>query len=289
MRNKSALLLILAYFIAAAFLGSYQLQGEDVNQRTLIPSSDTYQVVERSVMRDRLSIYGQLYIPVRRTQKMPMVIISHGFGGNIGSVEDYAPILARSGIVSYVFDFCGGGPSIRSDGSTTDMSVLTEVEDLSAILNMAKSLTYVDERRIFLMGESQGGLVSALVAAKEPIAIKGLILLYPAFRIEGDFNDSMSRGDPWPRSQFGIRIGKRYADDARRLDTYATIAKYTGNVLILHGDRDSLVPLSYSNQAIDAYKAATLVVMPGAGHGFYGQDLTIAGQKAVTFITSLAK
>jgi len=289
MRSKSASLLIPAVCIAVEFLNSYQLQGEDVNQRTQIPSGDTYQVVESSVRRERLSIYGQLYLPVQRTQKMPMVIISHGFGGNIGSVEEYAPILARAGIVTYVFDFCGGGQASRSDGSTTDMSVLTEGEDLSAVLEMAKALPFVDERNIFLMGESQGGLVSALVGAKDPTAIKGLILLYPAFRIEDDFNGFKSRGEPWPRSQFGVPIGKRYADDARALDTYATISKFTGNVLILHGDWDSMVPLSYSQKAINAYQSATLVVMPGAGHGFNGQDLTLAGEKAVTFITSLVK
>lgn len=289
MKYKSASLLIPAVIIAASFLNSHQLQGEEVDQPTQITNSGTYQVVERSVRRDQLSIYGQLYLPVQRTQKMPMVIISHGFSGNIGSVEEYAPILARSGIVTYVFDFCGGGPSSRSDGSITDMSVLTEVEDLSAVLDMAKALPFVDERNIFLMGESQGGLVSALVGAKHSTDIKGLILLYPAFRIEDDFNDFKSRGEPWPRSQFGVPIGKRYADDARSLDTYKTVAKFTGNVLILHGDRDSLVPLSFSKKAINAYKSATLVVMPGAGHGFYGQDLTLAGQKAVTFISSLAK
>lgn len=260
-----------------------------MNPRTQIPRGDTYQVLERPVRRDRLSIYGQLYLPARQAQKMPMVIISHGFGGNIGSVEDYAPILARSGIVAYVFDFCGGGQASRSDGSTTDMSVLTEVEDLSAVLEMAKALPFVDERNIFLMGESQGGLVSALVGAKHSTDIQGLILLYPAFRIEDDFNAFKSRGEPWPRSQFGVPIGKRYADDARALDTYATIAKFTGKVLILHGDRDSMVPLSYSRKAIDAYRSATLVVMPGAGHGFYGQDLTLAGQKIVAFITDLLR
>lgn len=40
----------------------------------------------------------------------------------------------------------------------------------------------------------------------------------------------------------------------------------------LLGDADSIVPLSYSEKALDIYSSARLEVFPGAGHGFYGED-----------------
>lgn len=49
------------------------------------------------------------------------------------------------------------------------MSVITETGDLNAVIEQVKNWDWVDKENIFLIGESQGGCVSALVAAKETI------------------------------------------------------------------------------------------------------------------------
>lgn len=54
----------------------------------------------------------------------------------------------------------------KSDGNTTDMSVLTEVKDLEAVIEYAESKTYTNSSKILLMGCSQGGFVSVITAAK---------------------------------------------------------------------------------------------------------------------------
>ena len=61
---------------------------------------------------------------------MPAVIFSHGFGGNYQVGTQYARGLAAKGYVVYCFDFCGGSPDSRSDGSTLEMSIFTEQKDL---------------------------------------------------------------------------------------------------------------------------------------------------------------
>ena len=45
------------------------------------------------------------------------------------------------------------------------MSVLTEVNDLETVIDYVSTMPYVNKDKIFLMGWSQGGFVSALVAA----------------------------------------------------------------------------------------------------------------------------
>ena len=40
---------------------------------------------------------------------------------------------------------------------------------------------------------------------------------------------------------------------------------------ILHGDRDGIVPLRYSERAVDVYENAELVVMASQNHGFSGK------------------
>lgn len=87
----------------------------------------------------------------------------------------YAQALAQNGIGAYRFDFRGGNNS-RSDGATTKMSPMTEVSDLEAVLKAAKSWEFVDWNHVFLMGNSQGGLVCALTAPRYQNEIQGEIL-----------------------------------------------------------------------------------------------------------------
>lgn len=57
-------------------------------------------------------------------------------------------------------------------------SVLTEVQDVEAVIRYAQSLPYTSNT-LLLMGCSQGGMVSALTAAKHPDAVDRLVLFYP--------------------------------------------------------------------------------------------------------------
>lgn len=86
------------------------------------------------------------------------------------TVSQYAAALAEMGYVTYTFDFCGGcAINGKSDGLTTEMSVLTEAKDLESVLDYAASRSYANPNHIVVMGCSQGGFVSALVAAKERV------------------------------------------------------------------------------------------------------------------------
>lgn len=60
---------------------------------------------------------------------------------------------------------------------------MTEVADLNAVVDMIKTLDFVDTDNIFLLGRSQGGFVSALTAAQREDDIQGMVLFYPAFVI----------------------------------------------------------------------------------------------------------
>lgn len=85
---------------------------------------------------------------------MPAVIFSHGFGGNYQVGMQYAEALTEKGYVVYCFDFCGGSPDSRSDGTTLEMSVFTEQADLEAVIHMIQGQDFVDKENIFLMGTS---------------------------------------------------------------------------------------------------------------------------------------
>ncbi|MDO4333420.1 MAG: alpha/beta fold hydrolase [Eubacteriales bacterium] len=233
-----------------------------------------YEMKELYARRDGKQIYGLLYIPQDAGEKMPAVIFSHGFGGNHQVGAQYAEALAQKGYVVYCFDFCGGSPGSRSDGSTLEMSVFTEQADLEAVIRMMQGQEFVDNDNIFLMGTSMGGAVSAITAAAHEEEIRGEILLYPAFVMVDDAKRRFDSVEDIPDSyhHMWMTVGRVFAENLLDYDIYEAISAYKKDVLLIHGDADGIVPLSYSEKAVEAYDSARLEVLPGAGHGFSGGD-----------------
>lgn len=173
----------------------------------------------------------------------------------------------------------GGSNGSRSDGSPLEMSVFTEKADLEAVLAMIQSLDNVDTDNIFLMGTSQGGMVSAMAGAAHSDEVKGMMLLYPAFCIPEDARARYASVDEVPDtvSFFSwLTVGRNYVTDVWDYDVYADVTTYDKDLLILHGDRDGIVDISYSERAAEQYPSAELKVISGAGHGFSGNNFDLA-------------
>ena len=214
-------------------------------------------------------IFGVLYRP-EGIKKAPLVVVSHGFGSSYRFETAYAEAIAPLGYAVFCYDFCGGSNFSKSSGSTTEMSIFTEAEDLKTVIDALGEKDFIDPGRIILIGESQGGMVSALVAAERKESIERMFLIFPAFCIKDDWikmfptlSDMPEEIDFW-----GIKLSHTYLEGLYGLDLYPTISQYEGPVTIFHGDNDQVVNVSYSEKAQDAYKNATLTVYPGEGHGF---------------------
>lgn len=241
-----------------------------------------FETRELYAKRDENQIYGIIYIPQNAGDQMPAVIYSHGFGGSHSSGAQYAEALAAKGYVVYCFDFCGGSTGSRSDGSTLEMSIFTEQADLEAVLHMIQEQPFVDSSNIFLMGTSMGGAVSAITAAAHEEEIQGAILLYPAFVLVDDAKERFTSAEDIPDTyyQMWMTVGRVFAENLLDYDIYEAISAYKKDVLLIHGDADGIVPLSYSEKAAEVYDSARLEVLPGAGHGFYGND----AEQAITWM-----
>lgn len=212
-----------------------------------------------SCKRDDLVIRGTEYRP--EGEDLPIAIVSHGFMAFQDTVRHYAKALAEMGYVSYCFDFNGGCViKGKSDGKTTEMSVLTEVRDLEAVINYAETRPYSNSEKIILMGCSQGGFVSALTASKLNHKISKLILFYPALCIPDDARAGkmiMAKFDPKhipDTIKCGpMKLGKCYVEDVIELNPYEEIKGFCGDVLLIHGTKDNIVPISYAEKAYDTY------------------------------------
>ena len=223
--------------------------------------------------RDGLTIRGTEYRPAGDT--LPVAIVSHGFMAFQDTVRQYAKALARLGYCAYCFDFCGGSViKGKSDGDTREMSVLTEVRDLESVIAYVQSLPYTGSE-LLLMGCSQGGFVSALVAARHPNAVSKLVLFYPALCIPDDARAGkmmFARFDPQnipEKLRCGpMKLGGCYPEAVIDMDPYEEIKAYTGPVLIVHGTKDKIVRTDYSRRATECYKNAEPHFIEGGAHGF---------------------
>lgn len=227
------------------------------------------------VKRQNLSIGGRIYGDC--TCISPLVILSHGFMANQSMCKKYAKLLAKKGYVAVTFDFCGGGLFSSSEGKTYDMSVLTEADDLEAIIDYFIEEPYVDKSRISLLGCSQGGFVSAIVAKRRSNMINRLIMFYPALCIPDDARKGsmvFAKFDPKnipDKIRCGpMVIGKDYVTSVIDTDAYSLIGDFTGRVLLIHGTKDKLVDISYSQKAVERFSNIEFYEIENAGHGFTG-------------------
>ena len=240
-----------------------------------------------SVSNGGKRIAGRCYVPAGGSG-VP-VIISHGFMSSMRETARYAERFAAMGYTAYVFDFLGGAPKNESEGDFESMSVQTEVSDLLAVMDYVAAQHGSKAEKLILCGCSQGGFVSALVAAAHSSRVDKLILFYPALCIPDDARRGQMqffrfdpKNVPDRVTAFGrLAIGRRYIEDAQSLDALAAIAPYTGDVLLLHGTADKVVPPHYAEDALAVYQArpsgtAQLLRLTGAGHGFKPREDDLA-------------
>lgn len=185
-----------------------------------------------------------------------------------------AKALAQAGIASIRFDFDGHG---KSEGRMQDMTVEKEIADALAIWQYAKSLPYVTQ--IGFLGHSQGGVIASMtagrLAATGGAVPAGVVLLAPGSVIKqacqgGKFFNA--RFDPANPPEFircwgTMKLGREYLLTTQQLDIYGTAAAYQGPVLLLHGTKDTIVPMWCSELYLEAYgDRATLVKVDEENH-----------------------
>ena len=251
--------------------------------------AQTYSTQEIWVQNGPLQIYGIAYVP-ETDEKAPLVIFSHELGNDHTSGERYAQRLAEAGYAAYVFDFCGGSVGgNKSDGSNREMSVLTEASDLEAVLEAAKSWDFVDADRIVLLGGSMGGLVTTVVGSRHQDEIAGMILMYPALSAKVDAGTELYQTEeeiPEDVSLFGgwLHVGKNFITDLWKVDFDQILSSYQGHMLLMHGDKDGTVPLSYSQEAEKIIPDCELYVIKDGGHEFFNQPFEDAMEHILAYL-----
>lgn len=230
------------------------------------------------------------------SEKCPMVVLMHGFMGNKandkGMLKDIADGLEKNGIASIRFDFNGHG---ESEGEFVKMTVLNEVEDAKKVITYVQGLDYVSS--VSVLGHSQGGVVSSMVAGELGTAvIKCAVLMAPAAVLREDALRGSTMGKTYNPADppefvemFGpFKLGRDYIKSAQTLPIYETACKFTGPVCVIHGTNDVVVPYTFGVCYHREYKNSELHLIEGDDHGF-SRNQTVAISTAVGFLTNHLK
>lgn len=249
----------------------------------------TYQVKveELKIANGENTIYGKIYYPDAEG-KFPAIIMSHGYNGAHTDFTTECNYYAKNGYVAYAFDFCGGSGRSKSTGKTTDMTIFTERDDVIAVFNHFTEMERVDADKIFLFGGSQGGLATTLATEELGDKVAGMALYFPALCIPDNWRDTYPTVDKIPETNnfWGMLLGRKFFEEMHDFKVFDNIGKYSKNVLIIHGDKDNIVPLSYSERAVELYPHAELIVMPGEGHGFTPVGASKAKGEVLKFLNA---
>jgi fermentation-respiration switch protein FrsA (DUF1100 family) len=185
------------------------------------------------------------WIPASRRPAAAHVILCHGNAGNIGDRVLHAKYLTEAGLDILLFDYRGYG---RSEGKPDEAGTY---RDARAALGALIRQRNVDAARVIYLGESIGGAVALALALHEPPM--GLVL-------QSAFTSVRDMG----------RLHYPLIPSALVPDAYPSlrrIAELRAPVLVLHGDRDDIVPVAHGRALFEAApEPKRLQIVRGAGH-----------------------
>lgn len=223
-------------------------------------------------------LVGILHTP-EEAEKFPAIIMVHGFMGDkqgtpSGLFVKAARKLVKSGYAVFRFDFRGSGDS---EGDFENQNLDTEFDDLDAAINFVSGLKQVDNTRMGLVGHSRGGFLSITKASKDE-RIKSIVCWAPAvfFRplwSKTAYERKLTKGileKGYSINYWGFKFTKQLLDTDFRYDNNIEDAKKTKvPVRIIHGKKDTAVPLSQSRKLYKALNCEKdLTILEKANHIF---------------------
>jgi pimeloyl-ACP methyl ester carboxylesterase len=218
---------------------------------------------------DGIRLHAKLERP-EGAEKCPLCIVIHGFTGHMEETHILAvsQALLECGIATLRVEMYGHG---KSDGEFRNHTLYKWVTNALAVVDYAKTLDFVTD--LYITGHSQGGRLTMLIAGMRPDDFKAVMPLSPAWMIpDGARMGNMlgiaydPKHIPDELSNGMLNLSGNYIRVAQTIHPEEEIVRYEGPVLIIQGDRDEAVPLSYAEKAAELYKNAKLVIIPGDDH-----------------------
>jgi uncharacterized protein len=183
------------------------------------------------------------YLPAIRSDSVPspLLMFTHGNGELIDYWPEEFDEPRRWGVSVLLVEYPGYG---RSDGAPSQQSI---TESMLAAYAWATQRADVDASRIMPYGRSLGGGAALALSVARPV---------PAVILESSFSSVAAFAAGFGAPAFLIRD---------TFDNVEAIGSFKGPSLILHGDRDDIVPPHHARALAAAASNVTLRFLP-CGH-----------------------
>lgn len=175
---------------------------------------------------------------------LPQIVFFHGNGGSLMGAAAATERLGAAGYGLLLVEYrgYGGNPGNPSEAGLYD--------DGRAALTWLAARG-VGRDRIVLVGNSLGSGVATQLASEGKVAA---LILISGFT---SLSDVASEQYPWAPVRLLLRD---------RYDNRAKLARVSAPVLILHGTRDTLIPIGHGERLAAATARSTLIRVEDAGH-----------------------
>jgi acetyl esterase/lipase len=253
------------------------------NQADLIPTPSPLQIdLTYCTTSDGVKLTMDLYQPRKMTAPAPAVLYVHGGGWTGGDKSDGAGLLFKEALVrsGYIM----AAINYRLAPKYTFPAQIEDVKCAVRHLRANAAIYNIDPERIGAIGGSAGGhLVSLLGASDKEVGWDSGENSDQSSRVQAVVDmfgpSDLKVMQAGSSRRYGLLIFNASSLDDPLLQTYSPVTYITPDdppFLILHGDRDEVVPLEQSQILYDKLEAAgvpvELVVVKNAGHGFRPVD-----------------
>ncbi len=201
------------------------------------------------IVEQGVQVGGRLYAALPGS---PLILYFHGNGEIAADYDDLAPLYTQMGISLLVMDYRGYG---TSNGTPTASNLASDALVIFRALDSICAANSLKPVRRYLMGRSLGSAAVIEIASKVGNEIAGLV-------IESGFANTFPLLE-----RLGLHVDG--ADEER--DGAGNLAKIRGiavPTLIIHGESDTLIPISEAEALYDNSGAAKkeLVRIPRGAH-----------------------
>jgi alpha-beta hydrolase superfamily lysophospholipase len=233
---------------------------------------------------DGLRLAGTMVVPDGQPDRG--VVLVHGGGVTReegGFFTRVAAGLGDAGVASLRFDLRGHG---ESGGRQEELTLATILNDIRVALAHLREAA--GARRLSLLGASFAGGICAYYAAKRASEVGRLVLLNPQLDYKwrtidnrpywtgGMLDEDMARQlEQQGFIQFtpALRHGRPLLNEVFWFEVLPVLADIQAPTLVVHGTRDTFVPVGSSREAMTLFTAEhKLIEIEGAQHGFAVHD-----------------
>jgi pimeloyl-ACP methyl ester carboxylesterase len=214
------------------------------------------------------------------------VVLVHGGGVTReegGFFTRLAAGLAEAGVATLRYDLRGHG---ESDGRPEESSLAAHLNDIRVVRDHLREASGAPT--VNLLGTSFGGGLAAYYAAKRADKLARLVLLNPQLDYKDRYIDQKPHwsGDFLDDAKAQQLVDQGYIDHSRTVQhsraflsevfwirPNEVLGEITAPTLIVHGTKDTFVPIEASRAAVHQFRVEhQLVEIEGAQHGFAVHD-----------------